>query len=190
MKWFSRTALLAATLVLLSGSADPPGILSLSGSADPPGILSVGGRVVGPDGTTPLPGNGLPITGPEGYVQCIYAGPDGLIAKPAPDGTTGGDDVLLETAEYPGQYFTAIGEGYPFNPNGRFYEDFAHNLPVGAMIYVRVWNGADPRSSTHYGESGSCQLTNESFDECDFGQWAASIRLRRNLSPVLNLLLN
>jgi hypothetical protein len=56
---------------------------------------------------TPLQGIGLGNldmanpTQPYGYVQCIYAGPDGEIDPPDTDGSTTGDDVLLETVEYP-----------------------------------------------------------------------------------------
>jgi hypothetical protein len=105
-------------------------------------------------------------------VQCIYAGPGGTIDDPAANGTAGGDDALLETEEYPGQFFTAIGEGFPFGAEGRFYEDFKHNLPAGARVYVRVWNGQAPASSTHYGTSGLYTLVGSIFEENDFGQWS------------------
>jgi len=141
------------------------------------GILSVRGKALGPDGITVLPGDGLPITGPEGYVQCIYAGPAGAIDPPGTDGAAGGDDVLLETAEHPGQFFTAVGEGFPFSPEGRFFEDFTHSLTTGARIYVRVWNGQAPASSTHYGDSGLYTLSDLQFQENDYGQWSTGTSL-------------
>jgi hypothetical protein len=141
------------------------------------GVFSARGKVFGPDGTTPLPGDGLPITGPEGYVQCIYAGTGGTADPPSSGGLPGGDDALLETAEYPGQFFTAIGEGFPFSPNGRFYEDFTHDLPAGAKVYIRVWNGQAPSSSTHYGESGLFAVTAAAFQEHDFGEWSTTVAL-------------
>jgi hypothetical protein len=89
------------------------------------------------DGVTPLVGNGL--GGNSHYIQCIYSGPDARIDPPESNGQPTGDDVLLETEEYPGQRFTVIGEGFPFNPNeGKFLEDFKHSLPTGSRIYVRA----------------------------------------------------
>lgn len=151
--------------------------LLFSGDGSYAGVLSVRGKVLGPDGLTPLPGNGLPITGAEGYVQCVYAGLGGVIDTPNPDGSAGGDDALLETAEYPGQFYTAIGEGFPFNPAGRFFEDFTHSLPAGAEVYIRVWNGETPTSSTHYGNSPLYTIANDTFDEHDFGQWSTATAL-------------
>jgi len=148
-----------------------------TGNVSLAGVLSVRGKALGPDGLTPLPGNGLPITGPEGYVQCLYAGAGGTVDNPNPDGSAGGDDVLLETAEYPGQFFTAVGEGFPFNPAGRFFEDFTHSLPAAARVYVRVWNGEGPAGSTHYGDSPLYALVSDNFDEHDFGQWSTTTPL-------------
>jgi hypothetical protein len=153
------------------------------------GTLTVTGRALGSDGVTALPGTGLPVP-PEaveyGYVQCIHAGPDGVMDPPGLDGLPGGDDVLLETEEYPGQYFTAVGEGYPFNPNGRFNEDFRFNLGIGSLVYVRVWNGATPANSTWYGDSGLYAIENTLFDAHDFGTWDTDT----SLDPTLVVLLS
>src|SRR5690606_12187570 len=93
------------------------------------------------DNTTPLVGNGL--GGNSDYIQVIYSGPDSVIDPPESNGQPTGDDVLLETEEFPGQFFTVIGEGFPFNPNeGKFLEDFNHSLDTGARIYVRAWNAS------------------------------------------------
>lgn len=122
------------------------------------------------DNTTPLVGNGL--GGNSDYVQLIYSGPDSVIDPPQSDGQPTGDDVLLEAEEFPGQFFTVIGEGFPFNPNeGKFLEDFSHNLDTGARIYVRAWNANDPEDATHYGDSALYTITNEFGEAHDFGTW-------------------
>ena len=145
------------------------------------GTFSAKGEAFDSDGITSLPGTGLSdmVTAdpeqPYGYVQCIFAGPDGEIDPPDTDGSTTEDDVLLETAEYPGQFFTAIGEGFPFFPNGRFFEDFTYALDVGNMIYCRVWNGTSPLTSTHYGDSELYSLADKEFDDNDFGSWSTDI---------------
>lgn len=119
---------------------------------------------------TPLIGNGL--GGNSDYVQVIYAGPDATINPPQSDGQPTGDDVLLETEEYPGQFFTVIGEGFPFNPNeGKFLEDFKHSLDTGARIYVRAWNSSTPATATHYGHSALYTITNDFGEAHDFGSW-------------------
>lgn len=122
-KSVSKVMVLVLTIVCL-------GMFCTFGFANA-GTLSASGTVFNSDGVTPLPGTGLANLGsadpalPYGYVQCIYAGPDGEIDPPDTDGSTTDDDVLLEAAEYSGQFFTAIGEGFPFFPNGRFFEDFS-----------------------------------------------------------------
>ncbi|MEE9463341.1 MAG: hypothetical protein V3V53_16000 [Bacteroidales bacterium] len=153
------------------------GMYSAFGYADA-GTFSTGGRVLNADGVTPLPGTGLKGKDsadpdqPYGYIQCIYAGADDAIDPPNADGTTTGDDVLLETAEFPGQFFTAVGEGFPFSPQGRFSEDFTYSLSIGAMIYCRAWNGTSPPVSTSYGDSALYTLDNAIFAMNDFGTWS------------------
>jgi hypothetical protein len=157
------------------------------------GTFSANGKAFDSDGTSPLPGTGLSdlvTADPEqayGYVQCIFAGADGEIDPPDTDGSITDDDVLLETAEYPGQFFTAVGEGYPFLPNGRFFEDFTHALDVGSMIYCRVWNGTSPSTSTYYGDSELYSLADKEFDDNDFGSWSTDTKISvENLPPVLD----
>jgi len=132
-------------------------------------VVSVGGQVSDAGGT-PLPGDGLPIQGPEGYVQLLSAGPDGEIGPAGPGGAARGDDEVLASAEDTDRMYTAAGEGFPFSPAGRFYDDFMHALPDGARVYARAWNGEDPAGSTHYGESALCEIAGE-FHECLLDPW-------------------
>jgi hypothetical protein len=170
IKWFSKSKLLVIMPVLL-------GMFYFFGYADA-GTFSAIGKVTDADGVTNLPGTGLSDLAsadpdqPYGYIQCIYAGADGKIDPPNADGTITGDDVLLETAELPGQFFTAVGEGFPFNPLGRFFEDFTHSLNVGAIIYCRAWNGTSPSTSTLHGDTALYELVDANADENDFGTWS------------------
>jgi hypothetical protein len=153
------------------------GIVS-NGTGGGDSTFSARGKVLGSDDATPLPGTGLSDLGSAdanlsyGYIQCIYAGADGTIDPPNTDGSTTGDDVLLGTAEFPGQFFTAVGEGFPFTPDGQFFEDFTHSLDVGAMIYCRAWNNTTPSTSTMYGDSTLYALAAANFDENDFRTWS------------------
>ncbi len=156
------------------------GSLVISGTAFA-GNLGVRGLIFDNDGVTPLPGTGLTdvLTAdpalPFGYVQAVYAGLDGFIDPPNPDGTTTGDDSLLERTEAGVQFFTAIGEGFPFGPAGNFFEDFNHSLPAGSNFYVRVWNKTAPATSDFYGDSTTYTLVSEFFDSNNFGTWSTNI---------------
>ena len=142
------------------------------------GTFSAKGTAFNSDDTTPLPGTGLSDLveadpeQPYGYVQCIFAGADGEIDPPDTDGSATDDDVSLETAEYPGQFFTAVGEGCPFGPEGGFFEDFMHALNVGSLIYCRIWNGTSPPTSSHYGDSELYSLADKEFADNNFGTWS------------------
>ena len=123
------------------------------------------------DGVTPLQGTGLGSPSSD-KVQLLYAGPNGVIQPPSLTGQSTGDDELIETSEYPGQYHTAIGEGFPFNPNqGKFTEDFVHSLSAGAKIYVRAWNSPTIGAGAKYGESPLYSLTNTLGETHNFGTW-------------------
>ena len=147
-------------------------IVALAQPAQPATIeVSSSTGVRDSNNVTPLVGNGL--GGNSDYVQVIYSGPDAVIDPPQSDGHTTGDDVLLETEEFSGQFFTVIGEGFPFNPNeGKFLEDFKHALDTGARIYVRAWNASSPENATHYGDSALYTITNEFGEAHDFGTWS------------------
>ncbi len=145
------------------------------------GNLGFRGFIFDSDGVTPLPGTGLTNLAtadpalPYGYVQAVYAGLNGVIDPPNPDGSTSGDDSLLIRTEVGGQFFTAIGEGFPFGPQGNFFEDFNHSLTVGSNFYVRVWNKTAPLTSDFYGDSSLYTLVSEFFDSNDFGVWSTNI---------------
>ena len=128
------------------------------------------------DGTTPLQGNGLSKAGADCIVQCIYVGKDGVINPPNTDtGGTTGDDQALELADTPGQFYTVIGEGYPFAANqGKFFDDFTHALKVGDKVYCRAWNAGSFAAASYYGDSGLYALVNADFDDNDFGTWTTN----------------
>ena len=147
------------------------------------GVFGATGRVLGNDGAMALPGTGLSNLStadpaqPYGYIQCLYAGADGSIDPPNEDGSPGGDEFLLMTEEYTGQYYTAVGEGFPFLPNGRFSEDFNYSLAVGSQIYCRAWEGTSPESSYYYGDSSLYAFTDTNFDSYDFGVWSTTVNV-------------
>jgi hypothetical protein len=171
LKRFSYKRIIIFIVILI------PGLTSTLGYVNADTFSAIG-KVLDSDSVTSLPGTGLTVLASAtqgqsfGYVQCIYAGPDGLIDTPIADGGTTGDDVLLETSEYQGQFFTAVGEGFPFFPQGRFTEDFKYSLSVGNKIYCRAWNKNTPTDSTFYGDSALYTLQNSTFDSNDFGTWS------------------
>ncbi|MDJ0765845.1 MAG: MopE-related protein [Myxococcota bacterium] len=132
--------------------------------------------VVESDGATPLLGDGFAGPEDDDLVQCLYAGPDGLIDPADSQGYPTGDDVLLETAEFPGVFNTVIGEGFPFNPDqGMFVEDFSHSLNMGDLVYCRAWNGSDLLSAPCYGDSQLVAIQDVNFDSVDLGTWATDV---------------
>lgn len=120
-----------------------------------------------------LAGDGFLGSEADCLVQCIYAGADGIIDPPhTADGSTTGDDQLLELEEFSGRFYTVIGEGYPFSPNaGKFAEDFRHFLNAGSKIYCRAWNSYDFASATCYGDSPLYTIENTVGESHDFGTW-------------------
>ncbi len=131
--------------------------------------------------TSPLQGRGFDSESPADVVQCIYAGPDGIIAPAGLDGMPTGDDVLLYLTERPTTPYTVVGEGFPFSPNtGRFTDDFEHNLPAGARVYLRAWNAPDIGSATHYGDSGLYAVQGLRGESHDFGSWVVNVSRARH----------
>jgi hypothetical protein len=127
--------------------------------------------VMDADGVTPLQGNGLSSPSSD-RIQVLYAGPNGSIQPPALDGMPTGDDELLKTSDVPGQYYTAVGEGFPFNPNqGKFTEDFVHGLSAGSKIFVRAWNSPNIGAGAKYGDSPLYTVTNSFPENYNFGTW-------------------
>ncbi len=107
--------------------------------------------------------------------QVIYAGNDGAINEPGPDGGTTGDDVLLRQSPL-GMTYGRIGAGYEQAPNGRFNESFRllaglNSSSPGRRVYVRAWDGATFEDSVAYGESGVYDLQFVAFESHDFGTW-------------------
>lgn len=173
-----KTKFVAAGICVLLGIGGIAGNVSA-------GILSIQGEVHDLDGSA-LPGDGLKGEALDGCIQCIYAGPDGRSAPPTPEGNTTEDDVLLETAEYPGQFQTAVGEGFPFSQEGRFFEDFKHTLPPDSKIYCRAWNGSLPQESTHYGDSALVSLTDTEFSTLVLKPWKTNKRVSKGSGTKKN----
>lgn len=156
----SRTICAALCLALLAATAHAATIKVSSTT----GILDA-------DGMTPLQGSGLASPSSD-KIQVIYAGPNGAIQPPDLDGSPTGDDELLEASEFAGQFYTAVGEGFPFNPNeGKFTEDFVHSLSAGSKIYVRAWNSPNIGEGAKYGDSALYTVTNALGETHNFGTW-------------------
>ncbi len=91
--------------------------------------------------------------------QLIWAGPNGIIDPPQPDGTTSGDDVILDTS--------AINNGAPLPPplqnKGyiplKTYSFDDQDPKTGGVIYIRAWNASTAASATAYGNSTTSNLT-------------------------------
>lgn len=91
--------------------------------------------------------------------QLIWAGPNGTIEPPQPNGTTTGDDVLLDT--------TTVNNGLPLPPplQNKGYiplktYSFDDQDPIsGGVIYIRAWNAGTATSATAYGNSITSNLT-------------------------------
>ncbi len=96
-------------------------------------------------------GNGHPLAHGS-LIQIIYVGHNGIPDSPKPDGSVGGDDVLL-TQE-------AVGDDYQFG-NFRQSDGMYYDLYQGTFessdgtpkVYARAWNGPTPAASTYYGNS-------------------------------------
>ena len=127
------------------------------------------------EGITPLRGS---FNGSGCLVQLIWVGPNGVIDLPNPDGSPGGDDLLVEDSTG-SQNPTWIGHG--LGPkgvdNGKFYvSDITYSLPIGSYVYTRVFDASSDfiGPGAYYGESPLYQLTGEvgeSWDVTVAGPW-------------------
>ncbi len=88
----------------------------------------------------------------------IWAGADGRIDPPNPDGSPGGDDMMLDT--------NTIQNGAPLPPPARdrgyipfktFTYDSAGPLN-NAVVFIRAWNASEPSRATAFGDSSTALL--------------------------------
>lgn len=92
--------------------------------------------------------------------QLIWAGPDGTIDPPTPDGGVTDDDVILDTG--------AVNNGLPLPPPAhnhgyipfKTYSFDTENPQNNGTIYIRAWNASTAASATAYGDSTTSTLTN------------------------------
>jgi hypothetical protein len=92
--------------------------------------------------------------------QFIWAGSDGEIDPPQPDGTPGDDDQLLDTSaiENAGSLPPAAqNKGYiPLNTYSYDTGDPQNN----GTVYIRAWNASTAADATAYGDSSTGTLSN------------------------------
>ena len=113
------------------------------------------------DNTTPLEAGDI--------AQLIWTGPDGQIDPPLADGSTTGDDQILDIN------FVDTGDDIPPGFLGRGYvvlKTFNYDTedPISdGIVYIRAWNDSDPAAATAFGNS-----TTETLDGGVVGQqWSA-----------------
>jgi hypothetical protein len=85
--------------------------------------------------------------------QFIWAGPDRLIDPPMPDGSPGGDDLILDVSAIQNSGSLpppARNKGYIPLKTFSFDTDAPQN---GGTVYIRAWNASTPASATAYGDS-------------------------------------
>lgn len=90
--------------------------------------------------------------------QLIWTGANGIINPPNPDGSPGGDDLMLDT--------NTIQNGAPLPPPARnrgyisfriFTFDSADPLD-NTMVFIRAWNAFEPAQATAFGDSSTALL--------------------------------
>ncbi|MCA9873055.1 MAG: hypothetical protein KC441_05355 [Anaerolineales bacterium] len=92
-------------------------------------------------------------------VQLLWAGPDGLVDPPLPDGSPTGDDQLLDTTTVQNTGSLpppARNKGYvPLHT----YSCDTTDPQINGVVYQRAWNASTAGSATAYGNSGTGTLT-------------------------------
>ena len=119
----------------------------------------------------PIRGNGDENSS---LIQLLYAGVDGTNDPAGADGSASGDDLVLyeKITLLPHGRFGASGI---FVDSGKFNVEFLHDLPVGAVIYARAWDGSEYVTATAYGDSGLRTVIAGSTQTIDFGSWQVGV---------------
>ena len=179
-----------ANLVLLADVDGVPVVpVSVNLSVTPPVIRAYNGFGSVVDwGGRPLRGSG----GPDSCIlQLVYAGPDGAIDPPGPDGQPTGDDLALAVSGS-SSGFAYFGSGDHVQADaGRFDVDFGLSFEgyepglEGVMLYVRAWDAASVASAVAYGDSELHEVTYADGlpEAIDFGSWTVG-KARDNLSDL------
>jgi len=116
----------------------------------------------------PLQGDGGDASA--GY-QILWIGANGVIDPPRVDGAPGGDDRALYSTG-PGRPYERFGAVSVAADAGLFSRAFSHNLPAGALLYARAWDGPTFDQSVAYGDSALKPLaTGLAGEVVDFGIW-------------------
>lgn len=166
MKRFIFRGLLVLTLGI-AGLLGNPAITLADDSAS--GYFATGcfSGVFKSDAVTPIKNGSI--------VQCIYAGPDGMIDPPKANGEPGGDDVPLELA-LDQETFTVIGASFPSDPDeGKFFDVFKHKFTTNDIVYCRVWDSSDFGKATCYGDSELYTIKNTMVDFNIFETWETNV---------------
>lgn len=136
-------------------------------------------RALSTTGVTNWMGDFIAGTGGEdaSLFQFLYAGPDGVVQPPLPDGSATGDDIVLKTFPFDRAH-GRFGVGFEWLPDlGRFDEVFHHDLidtvPV-RNVYVRAWDALTFEDSVAYGDSSVHRLSLVADEVHDFGTWGVS----------------
>jgi subtilisin family serine protease/sugar lactone lactonase YvrE len=103
--------------------------------------------------------------------QVIWAGPDGTIDPPLPNGAVTGDDRLLYShAEGFGYGRIGDGENIPVHA-GKFKGVFRSALASNDIVYVRAWDANSFVGSVAYGDSTARSIAGKAEELLNFGAW-------------------
>jgi hypothetical protein len=93
-------------------------------------------------------------------VQFIWAGPDGEIDPPQPDGTPSDDDQVLDTSTIEnGGSLPPPAQNKGYIPLVTYSFDTGDSQN-GGTVYIRAWNASTAASATAYGDSSTGTLSN------------------------------
>jgi hypothetical protein len=117
------------------------------------------------NGATPLSGS----ASSGDLVQLILAGANGSIDAPGVSGSPGGDDTVLPVSMASNP--THVGAGLGGSNHGLLYQIniLYTSTYAGASAYIRFWNGGQPWTSTHYGQTAIFSLpSGDVFGEAEY----------------------
>ena len=130
-------------------------------------------------GVTNGVGELLPGDGNSGscLFQVIYAGTNGAVNSPGPDGGVTGDDRLLFNA-VDGMTAGRFGEGGVVRDAGLFSRIVAHGLASNALVYVRAWDASSFAGAAVYGDSALKRVSGMPNETVTFGGWGVARPVR------------
>jgi subtilisin family serine protease/sugar lactone lactonase YvrE len=130
-------------------------------------------------GVTNWVGELLPGDGNSGscLFQVIYAGTNGAVNSPGPDGGVTGDDRLLFNA-VDGMTAGRFGEGGVVRDAGLFSRIVAHGLASNSLVYVRAWDASSFAGAAVYGDSALKRVSGMPNETVTFGGWGVARPVR------------